>query len=103
MPTSLSCLVQREVIDDSLGQAYSVTVADVEGSMSHLLVTTHEYLPVPSSSGFGLGSGKWSYMSDSMAPRESPEVNVRQSLLRVSHQVDVNVLCRNLCKLLFPM
>jgi len=70
-------VVQREVIDDSLGQAYSVALGDLDGPMSHLLVTTHEYLPVPKKSGLGSLSGGtgWSYMSDSMAPRRADDVN----------------------------
>jgi len=69
-------VVQREVIDDSLGQAYSVAIGDLDGPMSHLLVTTHEYLPVPTKNGLGsLGGGTgWSYMSEG-APRRADEVN----------------------------
>ena len=40
-------VVERQVIDENLGQAYSVTVADLQGEKSHLLVTTHEYEPDP--------------------------------------------------------
>ena len=69
-------VVQREVLDDSLGQAYSVAIGDLEGPNSHLLVTTHEYLPVPTKGGLTLGSSSsWSYMKDSLAPQQAQEVN----------------------------
>jgi len=74
-------VVQREVLDDSLGQAYSVALGDLEGPNSHLLVTTHEYLPVPTKGGLSLGSSSlmsassWSYMKESLAPKPTQEVN----------------------------
>ena len=35
-------LVERQVIDSNLGQAYSVQVVNLSGPNSHILVTTHE-------------------------------------------------------------
>jgi len=57
-------VVHREVIDDKLGYAYSVVVADLDGPRSHLLVTTHEYLPAEKRSsplGWVTGQKTWSY------------------------------------------
>eukprot|EP00960_Hanusia_phi_P007913 226850-Hanusia_phi.AAC.3 len=66
-------VVQAEVIDDSLGQAYSVVAADLEGPNSHLLVTTHEDLPAEVSEGSSLlpwRSSKWSYRVNTPPPRD---------------------------------
>ena len=57
-----------------------MALGDLEGLNSHLLVTTHEYLPVPVESGAGWvweakGGGKWSYMTGEIAPKVSQEVN----------------------------
>ena len=57
-----------------------MALGDLEGLNSHLLVTTHEYLPVPVESGAGWAweakaGGKWSYMTGEIAPKVSQEVN----------------------------
>ena len=61
-------VVERQVIDDDLGQAYSVSVADLQGEKSHLIVTTHEYEPDPTLDKTPLywipgTNSKWTYTS----------------------------------------
>uniref|UniRef100_A0A6U5YY65 EF-hand domain-containing protein n=1 Tax=Guillardia theta TaxID=55529 RepID=A0A6U5YY65_GUITH len=66
-------VVQTELIDDKLGQAYSVVAADLEGPNSHLLVTTHEDLTAEVSEGSSLlpwRSSKWSYRVNIPPPRD---------------------------------
>ena len=69
-------VVERQVIDDSLGQAYSVSIADLQGNKSHLLVTTHEYAADPTLGRSGPLywipgiNTKWTY-TESNAPKGS--------------------------------
>eukprot|EP00288_Rhodomonas_lens_P019088 CAMPEP_0177715440 /NCGR_PEP_ID=MMETSP0484_2-20121128/13994_1 /TAXON_ID=354590 /ORGANISM="Rhodomonas lens, Strain RHODO" /LENGTH=599 /DNA_ID=CAMNT_0019227437 /DNA_START=321 /DNA_END=2116 /DNA_ORIENTATION=- len=78
-------VVQRDVLDDTLGQAYCVAVGDLEGPRSHLLVTTHEDLPVQASTGskalsFLSGRQSWSY-TRMQTPKDCRELKPEEEVI----------------------